>query len=180
MFIMTLCGVPLVSMVCPQRSAPSVCAPSARRALGSARPQLSTPLASAPSVQEPRSVLVCRRPVVFIMIMCSSCAVGPWWALGGPLAYVPSAKCALGQARPQLGAPSPQHAPSVQESISLCPTGAGPCCTGCLSCAVWPWCALSAVRPRCMCPRPGVPSARRALGSARPRASAPSAQHAPG
>ena len=121
---------PLVSMVCPQRSAPSVCAPSARRALGSARPQLSTPLASAPSVQEPRSVLVCRRPVVFIMIMCSSCVVCPWWALG---------VCALGQVRPRPSAPLARRAltsarpglaladaPSVQESISLCPASAGP------------------------------------------------------
>ena len=41
----------------------------------------------------------------------------------------------------------------------------------CSSCAVCPWCqwcALSAVRPRCVRPRLGVPSARRALSSARP------------
>ena len=154
--------VPLVSMVCPQRSAPSVCAPSARRALGSARPQLRTPLAGAPSVQEPRSVLVCRRPVVFIMIMCSSCAVGPWWALS---------VCALGQVRPRSSAPSARRALTSARALGsriniIVPRQRRP--RRCLSCAACPWCALSAVRPRCVRPRLGVPSAWRALGSARP------------
>ena len=160
----------MVSMVCPQRSAPSVCAPSARRALGSARPQLSTPLASAPSVQEPRSVLVCRRPVVFVM--CSLCAVCPWWALS---------VCALGQVRPRPSAPSARRsltsarpglaladASSVQESISLCPTGAGPCgvCHDHVQRALGVpsvQCALGACALGPACLRLGVPSAKRAL-----------------
>ena len=147
--------------MCPQRSAPSVCAPSARRALGPARPQLSMPQASAPSVQEPRSVLVCRRPVVFIM--CSSCAVCPWWALD---------VCVLGQVRPWPSAPSARRALTSARALGsriniIVPHRRRP--LRCLSCAACPWCALSAVRPRCMCPRPGVSSARRALGQARPQ-----------
>ena len=158
--------VPLVSMVCPQRSAPSVCAPSARRALGSARPQLSTPLASAPSVQEPRSVLVCRRPVVFIMIMCSSCAVCPWWALG---------VCALGQVRPRPSAPSARRAltsartrPRFKNQHHCAPPAPVP--------AVFVMCSVPLVCPQCSAPSVHVPSARRAFGSACPRPSAPSAE----
>ena len=117
LFLSSLPFLPSPRLASPRRGMPS-----AGRALSSARPQLSTPapLASAPGplvmVQDHNAV---RSVCLAVSIMCSTSVPLVCPPHSAPPVHVPSARCALGPARPwPSGArPTCQHALSLVASV---------------------------------------------------------------